>query len=300
MREYINIHQLDSFNGDITKETFFPVSIDSVTYKIKSEKIFDYVVSNIDFDKPLYNANKLQGVQVNIEDEEDNKVLTYVESEEALELRHIDIDFLLRYSRFRPNKFLKLDDEKNVITGDVDLKEIVVTDDNVANRVIQVDSNGSKLGYANMDDIVLDALENASMDFNQAVQDEQTRAINEEQRLEQLIQDEEDRATAEELRLENLIDKKAGGNNSYNKFNFKITVSANSLNSIVRSDVYDPSSMLEIMINVKVKDPISSSNTYDQWINSEGALTIVQNDNEVLLVNDTEFDLETNVFIVTF
>jgi len=208
MREYINVYQLDDIGNDKVRfDDYLLISKNALSYKFRVGELRDFVIDGIDTTLPIYNANQLMGYGLNFTPPLRNyQLLTFDELSNSWVNRELDIDAVFRFSKFEPNKFLRLDSSNKVITSDVYVSDLVVDTPLKADHFLKVDVSGSSIEYVDVYAYIDNAIDTKSGTFIPLLNAEIDRATNEEIRIESLLNSEINRATNEEIRIENKFD----------------------------------------------------------------------------------------------
>jgi len=208
MREYINVYQLDDIGNDKVRfDDYLLISKNALSYKFRVGELRDFVIDGIDTTLPIYNANQLMGYGLNFTPPLSNyQLLTFDELSNSWVNRELDIDAVFRFSKFEPNKFLRLDSSNKVITSDVYVSDLVVDTPLKADHFLKVDVSGSSIEYVDVYAYIDNAIDTKSGTFIPLLNAEIDRATNEEIRIESLLNSEINRVTNEEIRIENKFD----------------------------------------------------------------------------------------------
>ena len=208
MREYINIHQLDDIGSNARENDYLILSQDALPYKLRVGEFRNFVIDGIDTTLPIYNANQLLGNAIEFtEPLSDDDLLTYDSNTNSWINKPLDIDFVFSGNEFESNKFIKLNANKEVITSDVYVEDLVVDTNGVADSVLAVSSSGGNVVYLDIYTYINETIDERSDTFIPLLNQEIDRATNEESRIETLLVQEINRATNEELRIENKFDQ---------------------------------------------------------------------------------------------
>ena len=208
MREYINVYQLDELDSNnIRFDDYLLVSQDALSYKFGVGRLRDFVIDGIDTTLPVYNANQLLGYGLEFTEPLSNhQLLTFDETSNSWINKELDINAVFRFEEFEPTKFLRLDNEKNVITSDVYISDLVVDTPDMADHVLMVADNGSDVIYVDIFDYINTTIDTKSDTFIPLLNAEIDRATGEESRIESMLNNEIQRYTNEDVRIENKFD----------------------------------------------------------------------------------------------
>lgn len=206
MREYINVYQLDDIGDKARIDDYLLISQDALSYKIRLGVFRDFVIDNVDVTQPIFNAGSLNGYNIEFDEPiNEHDLLTYDGNGNWVN-RPLDINAVLSASEYEPNKFLKLDDNKTLITSDIFVEDLIVDSSGVADHFLAVDSGGGTVVYVDMYNYINETIDERSESFIPLLEQEILRATSEEQRIELLLQQEIQRSKDEDLRIENKFD----------------------------------------------------------------------------------------------
>lgn len=151
-------------------------------------------------------------------------------------------------------------------------------------------------------DLLNGRIDDLSDQVNTDLNNEIQRATSEEQRIEDkfdnLLDSLNDTLTDEDRRLDSKIDGIVDSLSSASQFVFEPTINSGNFFTIDSEDLNGMEDCREVFISCKILDNIQGSSTEGFFINSEGAVTVASNENEIRIVNDSSYDLTCHIFAV--